>query len=59
MLAWEQLRDEGELCDSDTESKPDNGSTGEELLRILDGILAPVRAAKASEGELVEADWPQ
>jgi hypothetical protein len=33
--AWEQLRDEGELCNSDTKSERGRWS-GEELLQILD-----------------------
>jgi hypothetical protein len=27
MLAWEQLKDEGELDDCDTEAEPENGPT--------------------------------
>jgi hypothetical protein len=54
--AWEQRRDEGELCDSNAESDSGNSPTAGELLQVLDGILAPVRAVKALEGESVDAD---
>jgi hypothetical protein len=58
MSAWEQLRDEGELCNSDTKSGRGRWSR-EELLQILDRTTAPARAARTRREESVEADWPQ
>jgi hypothetical protein len=46
MLAWEHQEDNQE-SDSGAESKSEKGMTGEELLQVLDRILASEKAAKA------------
>jgi hypothetical protein len=59
MLAWEQLREEGEVYDSGAESESEDGPTGEELLGVLDRILASEKAVEVPEEKQVESDWPQ
>jgi hypothetical protein len=58
MSAWEQLRDEVELDNSDTKAVPEDGPTGAELLQVLDRIPTSRTALEVPEARPAEADWP-
>jgi hypothetical protein len=58
MLAWEQQKDDEEST-SGAELDLEEGPTGEELLQILDGILASEKVAKTPRKEPVKVGWPK
>jgi hypothetical protein len=58
MLAWEQQKDDEESA-SGAELDLEEGPTGEELLQILDGILASEKVAKTPRKEPVKVGGPK
>jgi hypothetical protein len=59
MLVWEEMKDTGELCTSDTDSEAEYKPTGEELRQTLDKVSTTTHAAEALRADLEGADWPQ
>jgi hypothetical protein len=59
MLVWEEMKDTGELCTSDTDSEAEDEPTGEELLQALDKVLAAASPAEILKAELKGTNWPQ
>jgi hypothetical protein len=59
MRVWEEMKDTGELCTSDTDSEEEDELTGEELLRALDKAAAAADPARAPKAESMGIDWPK
>ncbi len=59
MRVWEEMKDTGKLCTSDTDLEEEDELTGEELLRALDKAAAAADPARAPKAESMGIDWPK
>jgi hypothetical protein len=59
MRVWEEMKDTGDLCTSDTDPEEEDELTGDDLLRTLDKTVVAASPAETLKAASNGIDWPK